>query len=486
MTEREVVQRILAVTVAVSFTIQGVAQETTLNERVSDRLENPLMSGSWDTSPYRVQLFLSFGRTLKQSSVFCDRLTRKVKALIDRDVSRQWQCNVTQLQTDRVNLFSHTTHPEKVHIGVDFDTMHEIQMVVRIEKTNGARWQLQARERNQVEKKWGPVETIEVSKKYTLDRAIVNLCLQTFSPMAVPVSPPESGIIRLSLRAGKLRSFDPDVQWVRKGDVFRVTRLFTRAGNRVVEPVSWTYWKVQQVEMGIAHCRQFSPYRNLNTQRAVGSQLIGWLVRGRHRKTELRFVQPKNAMPLMGFTVHVSDAEQRKLLSRVVTDRKGKIVLEGDASRLLRLDLPGLDQRGRSIWILTGEERSRDVPLDLESAGADLVNQIRVLEETLLDQVARRTLTLRQVQLRMDQEKWQEAEKLLGALDGSNRMMSDRIDKLKQDVERFSGASNLQVERRTTEMENLMNRFLDPKTVRDVESELRRRRSLSSNQSGSS
>jgi hypothetical protein len=124
--------------------------------------------------------------------------------------------------------------------------------------------------------------------------------------------------------------------------------------------------------------------------------------------------------------------------------------------------------------------------LDLESTGADLVNQIRALEETLLDQVARRTLALRQVQLRMDQEKWQEAEKLLSALDGSNRMMSDRIDQLKQDVERFSGASNLQVEKRTTEMENLMNRFLDPKTVRDVESELRRRRSLSSNQSGSS
>ena len=57
MTEREVVQRILAVTVAVSFTIQGVAQEPSLNEGVSDRLENPLMSGSWDTSPYRVQLF---------------------------------------------------------------------------------------------------------------------------------------------------------------------------------------------------------------------------------------------------------------------------------------------------------------------------------------------------------------------------------------------------------------------------------------------
>ena len=486
MTEREVVQRILAVTVAVSFTIQGVAQETTLNERISDRSESPLMSDSWDTSPYRVQLILFFDRTLKQSSVFCERLTRKVKALIDRDVSRQWECEVTRLQTDRVNLFDHITHTEKVHVGVDFDTMHEIQIVVRIEKTNGARWRLQARERNQIENKWGPIQTLEVSKRHTLDRAIVNLCLQTFSPMAVPVSHSESGIIRLSLRAGNLPSVDPDVQWVRKGDVFRVARLFTRAGNRVVEPVSWTYWKAQQVETGIVHCKQFSPYRNLNTQRAVGSQLIGWLVRGRYRKTELRFVHPKNAMPLMGFTVHVSDADQRKRLSRMVTDRKGKIILEGDASRLLRLDLPGLDQRGRSIWILTGEERSRDVPLDLESTGTDLVNQIRVLEETLLDQVARRTLTLRQVQLRMDQEKWQEAEKLLRTLDASNRTMSNRIDQLKQEVEGFSGASNPQVERRTAEMEKLMNRFLDPKTVRDVESELRRRRSLSSNQSGSS
>ena len=486
MTEREVVQRILAVTVAVSFTIQGVAQETTLNERVSDRSESPLMSDSWDTSPYRVQLLLFFDGTLKQSSVFCDRLTWKVKSLIDRDVSRQWECEVTRLQTDRVNLFGHTTHTEKAHVGVDFDTIHEIQIVVRIEKTNGARWRLQARERNQIEKKWGPIQTVEVSKRHTLDRAIVNLCLQTFSPMAIPVSRSESGIIRLSLRAGNLPSVDPDVQWVRKGDVFRVARLFTRAGNRVVEPVSWTYWKAQQVETGIVHCKQFSPYRNLNTQRAVGSQLIGWLVRGRYRKTELRFVHPKNAMPLMGFTVHVSDADQRKLLSRVVTDRKGKIILEGDASRLLRLDLPGLDQRGRSIWILTGEEMSRDVPLDLESTGTDLVNQIRVLEETLLDQVARRTLTLRQVQFRMDQEKWQEAEKLLRTLDASNRKMSNRIDQLKQGVEGFSGASNLQVERRTAEMEKLMNRFLDPKTVRDVESELRRRRSLSSNQSGSS
>lgn len=310
-----------------------------------------------------------------------------------------------------------------------------------------------------------------------LNDAALDALLSAFAPLA-RIDATKGKEVVLRLKASGLPLRDPNLVFVREGDVFQpIQRFNDREGNlRRSAPVPWTFFTVQKTTPEQTVCEKHAGVTAALTRRGTRVEALALRVVPTGGSTVLTLVSRTDPNKLLsGYQVYsrVPGKQAATLLGR--TDRQGQLLIP-PGEYLLRV-----------LLIKNGQEPLARVPMvpGLEpEVSAEIANDdlrlwaegfIYSLQEELVDIVARRRIMETLIRARIEAGKLDQAEKMFEELRTmpTNESFSTRVI---QEKEKFATSDHVvqkKIDRFLNDTITAIHKHLTPQTIVELERELR-------------
>lgn len=438
----------------------------------------PAPSRPLPLQPYTIQIRLSVSESASLTPRLREQFVRRLLRMVSRTVGSLWECTVVDGGVRRSPLDHESDLAWEDAAGRTSNTPQPDKVFLVHLQENAGHDELCGRELTVATQHWGPTLRMRVFSRDLLDRETVTLCWRIFTPTAVPLPDQDREQLDLELKGGALPPRDASLPWVQPGDVFSLVRTFRSEGEVRVEPVLWTYLKVQSIREGIVSCQALSAYRDPASRRAPGSQLIAQAVRTSKTPTRIRFLDLEGEHSLAGYEVRVAESIRQGEPFTAATDANGWVEIPPERfPGVVSVQLRSGSRSLASVWVVPGSVGAQEIRVPDPQAQLTLERRLTALREALVDEIARRVLTIRRVQSLMDRQDWSQAEQAFSQYNTSPSFFEDRLRQIRAELQRTSPEMReARFEQMLAETEAMIKRYLDPQSLVDLHAELRTRK----------
>jgi hypothetical protein len=343
-------------------------------------------------------------------------------------------------------------------------------------------YRAEARELDLRVRMWSTPVAVSVWQPAKLCDAALRAVRAAFAPLAQVTSVDlETKQVTLRLRAGGFPLRDEAIALVEPGDLFRpVLRHLDQTGKLAgVNAIDWTYLVVQKnTPMGLA-CKMHSGFRTPISGRVRGrKEQLALGVHPPHRSTTLTLrSRTRREEVLAGYDVysHAPDSETSQLIGR--TDLRGSLAIPPNEQHPLRVLLV---KHGGKLLARLPLVPGIPPEIDAEVANDDqrlyAEGFAKGLQDELIDMVVRGTVLLSRAQTRIAEKDFDRAKEMVKEL-GDLMKARDRFALRLTQERKLVGSEDKLVQAKITAMFNdthkLLNLYLDPKSVEDLDRKLR-------------
>ena len=467
----------------------------------------------WELTPYRIQVILALGEAPELTPDFQAELTQELYGRVDSLIGAAWDVRVAEpgaalryalvrdVETVTVELVEAGLSPHEATASAEASSsskepsadeaaspaeapfhLDDLDKVILLVVLPGpAGYRVVARELDVRTRQWNTPVSVSVWHDGKLRDAAFAAMRRAFAPLAHVVAVEKSDVT-LRLRAAGFPLRDKTIVMVRPGDVFRpVVRHNDRYGKLTgVLAIEWTFLTVEDVAQAELACKLHTGLRSpLSGRRRGRYEQLALAVAPPGKPTRLTLqsrTEPHD--PLIGYDVysHPPDSKKTDLVGR--TDRLGSVLV------------PPADNPLRVLLVKNGSEFLARLPM-VPGMEAEVVADVRNddqrleaegfisgLQEELIDLVTRREVLLSQYHTRFEEKKYDEAEKLIRQL----RALGTRDDfalHLAQEQKKVFSADKLsqaKIDQMFSKTRKLVNTYLDPAVIDQLDRQLREAR----------
>lgn len=460
----------------------------------------------WELTPYRVQVILATGPAPELTPEFRSQMTQDLLSRVDALVGAAWNATVIEappvlqravlrdLEAVSAELVEEALWPEEEEEpsvpgsdeGLaeeeprpDLDSLDKVILVAIVSGSTG--YDVAARELDVHTRQWNAPARVRAWQFAKLRDAAFRAVWKAFAPLAQIVSV-EGKDVALRLRAVGFPSRDKTVAAVGPGAVFRpVIRHNDRSGKlHGVNPIPWTFLTVEEVLQTGLTCKLHSGMRTpLSGRRRGRFEQLALSVVAPNKPTRLLLrsrTDTEEVLPGYDVYSHPPDSKTTTLVGR--TDRLGSVIVPPGGHPLRVLLVKNGGAFLARLPLVPGVEAETTATIANDSQRLEAEGFITGLQEELVDLVTRREVLLAQIRSRIEENKLDEAAKLvqdLRTLDGRD----DFALYLEQEQKKVFSADRLiqaRIDSMFSKTRKLVNEFLDPNVVDQLDRQVREAR----------
>jgi hypothetical protein len=460
-------------------------QSATPKTAVGAAAHEPSASEALDRQPYRIELHLSFDPSARIDQARRSTLLRQWQAHVRRFVGPTWIITVAVPPSP---LASGDLKTLESHDFSRFDSSFDKVWLVRISTAlQAAGLVFSGREYDAATRRLGPLQEHTASVLADAPRAMLQFALELFSPTAL-ITGQEGGRALLLVRGGAIAPASQLGKVVSKGSVFVPLRLITmKDGSVAIRRIAFTYLQAQETEGAMARCAIVSRLRDPLTQRvALPNTLAAIGIKPGSNTIRMRFVNQVDHTPAAGYTLFARTAPDGLAHELGITDRAGRIALKpgfSDGLVVVRLVAGGSEPLAE-FPLMPGESaEEREIPIDPMPLAVGYQVQLDVLRDEIIDLVAQRSRLEKRMEARLqgdDLEGLEQGLKEYVRLQ-QHDVIADRLKQMKeqatlQQAESKTPVLSKNVQARFSELQALIDRYLDNETFQTYTEALERKR----------
>ena len=438
----------------------------------------------WELTPYKVKTWVVLESRPLIPPTAAAQLDHQLRRSADSTLGAVWDLQVEEAPVECRGDYFALQEPAPDSVLTQFpavDGFDKLMVVVVVCDDNGYR--VNVAELDVRTRVWSAWASQHVDTWARVADVTFTLMCETFVPLA-QIRRVEDDQVTAYVRAGALLRPESSVRrWnvpieITTGDILQpVIRRADRNGkvsSDGVKPIQWTVLLVEEQVGGELICKTLSGYKQpFNVRRSARVEQLALLIRPKYDTTTLRLTDRRNPeQPLVGYDIYSRrpGAEVSEFMGR--TDWRGLLQIDPDQESPVRvLYVKNGNRLLGKLPVIPGQMLELTAPLRNDDGRLEAEGVVLGLKENLIDLVARREVLSSRIRARIEDGKLAEAEQLLGELgrletkDEFNSRIDRRIRNSKDDVRQMINA--FKVESRA-----LLDRYLDPSRVRELQSML--------------
>lgn len=377
--------------------------------------------------PYRVLVSMAIDHQPEFDRGFHADLNEGVSAGLNNRFGAMWNVSVEAGESAGAASLAALERRTNADLNAEFlPGEFDKVILVSVSKT-GSRFDMAAREWDRNSQTAGhAIGDSTFDQRLCADR-IAALIQRVFRPLAMIQNVDESGEhLELMLRAGEFLAADEDALPFRKGEFltpyFRY--LDRKREVRQIQPVPWTFLRVDAIERARLQCTVVSAFRSPVTGSRRRVELMGIAARPLFDESVLRIVprdDPQN--PMVGYRVDVmdrvptaEDAVEDRL--SLITDRAGEVRIPALESRSI---VHVFVHSGHSVLakvpLLPGLEPELELSTPDDTARLEVEGALALLEGNVIDIVARRAVLMARARGSAKNNQWDECDDYIRQLE---------------------------------------------------------------------
>ena len=439
-----------------------------------------------DRQPYRIELHLSFDPSARIDHARRAALLKQWQAQVRRFVGPPWIITIAVTPSPLASGNLETLEAEAFS---KFDPTFDKIWLVRVSAARPASGLVfTGREYDTATRRLGPLQEHTAFVLADAPRAMLQFALELFSPTAL-ITGQEGGRALLLVRGGSIAPASELGKVVSKGTVFVPLRLITMKDHSIaIRRIAFTYLQTQETEGATARCAIVSALREPLTQRvALPNTLAALGIKPGNNTLRLRFLNRPDLAPAAGYTLFARAVPDGLAHELGMTDRAGRIALKpgfADGLVVLRL-VAGTAEPLVEFPMMPGESSDeRAIPIDPMPLSIGYQVQLDALRDEIIDLVAQRSRLEKRMEARLQGEDLEGLEQGLKeyVLLPSRDLYADRLSKMKEQATKQQAESKRPVlskntQARFSELQALIDRYLDNDAFQSYTEALERKRS---------
>jgi hypothetical protein len=435
----------------------------------------------WEYQSYRIHLTLVADSAIRPRSGFEGAVGRAVAERVAATIGPLWSFELEMPQDPATRSFCRDPRdltwnklPRKMQ---EFDKLMWLSISAAPEG-----FHFRCREFDAYTQRWGPLHQRTVQQRSFVGETAFQMVRAAFSPLAVvrPI-PDNDKEVDLAFRGSSLPRLTSEKLFVNPGDAYLPLLRRTDRGGKLLEKGGITeipYTLLTAAREGkegwlaTIHSGMRGPFaskrRGLVEQLAVG-------LRNERGATRVRFhARTDEKQGLAGYEVFRDVAGASPQLVGV-TDRKGEITIPPGDGAVSMVLLRSEGTMLARVPVVAGAPDLLDFPVADDPVRLAAQSEARVFREELIDVVARRTIMMARVRTMLKGGKVDDARKLMSELDDlpTASTFSGAIDAT---ARRLPKSSDPQVQRAVDRLfastRELLSKFLDPRAITALQSEV--------------
>lgn len=432
----------------------------------------------WELTPYRVQVYVAIEDTPRLTETLSSDVRTFLIERIHTLVGASWDATLSAAPLD-LSVAMLGGLDKLATDQLPKESLKQDKVMLISLRADSFGYRLQARELDCRTRLWGTLISREVFQPMLLASAATDVLLASFAPLA-QIEKVDGKMVALRVRAASLPPRDPQAVQVVPGTLFRpVIRTNDRDGNlRADKPpqtIPWTYLLTRSIE-ATASCEMFSGLRGPLSARPRGrTEQLAVAVAPPEAGTQLIVHSRIDKRKLLsGYEVYSYGADDptTTLLGR--TDSRGRLWIDPNSSPLQMLIIKSGGEFLGRLPIVPGVEPEALAGVADDDDRLAVEGYITGLQEEIVDLVARRTMLAARIRARLEEDKLDEAQKLLTEL----RQMRGRddLDVVLREQRRKYFSSDLVVRKKVDKLfadtQQVMVKNLDPRLIDNVAAEV--------------
>ena len=447
----------------------------------------------WELTPYKVKTWVVLESRPLIPPTAAAQLDRQLRRSADSSLGAVWDLQIEEGPVEYRGEFFALQEPSPDSVLTQFPAVEgfdKLMVVVVVCDDNGYR--VDVAELDVRTRVWSAWASRHVDTWARVADVTFRLMCETFVPLA-QIRRVEDDQVTAYVRAGALlRPESSARRWnvpteITTGDILQpVIRRADRNGkvnSDGVKPIQWTVLLVEEQDGGELICKTLSGYKQpFNVRRSARVEQLALLIRPKYDTTTLRLTDRRNPeQPLVGYDIYSRrpGVEVSEFIGR--TDWRGLLQIDPDEESPVRvLYVKNGSRLLGKLPVIPGQMLELTAPIRNDDGRLEAEGVVLGLKENLIDLVARREVLSSRIRARIEDGKLDEAEELIGELgrletkDEFNSRIDRRIRNSRDDVRQMINA--FKVESRA-----LLDRYLDPSRVRELQSRLEEARASAGN-----
>jgi hypothetical protein len=445
-------------------------------------LGRPLPAGAalaespWEFDPYRLQIVVAIANQPRFAGSFSQVLIDDLLKKADAYVGACWV--VEAALADRRLALKMLRDPDALTRDdlPDGWRLRDKVIVVAID-SRGGQFELSFREFDVLTESWQPASRRVVPQQALLAEEAFRGLLAAFAPLA-EIESVENKSAQLRWRSGALAPRDSNLVFAPPGTVLKpFLRLTDRQGKtRKIEPVDWTYLVAGAAEAGHGTATIYTGVRSgLGGKRRGRVQQLALAIRGPQRGTRLEIrSRTDEKRPLAGYEVYAHAPEQKQTTLIGHTGHDGSLSIPPGPTPLRLLIVKNGNELLARLPIVPGLQPVVTARLADDAPRLAVEAFVMALQERLVDVVVRRHVLLSRLKLRIDERKFDDADRLLEELrrlDGQQQFLL-ALDQQEQKTVSSDALVQAKIDKMLANARKLVGQYLDPRELSRAEIEL--------------
>ncbi len=442
-----------------------------------------LAQSSWESTPYRVDVVLAIEDTPELNGVVASDLKAGLKQQIDAVIGPNWSVRVRPAEIDLhwqildslESISPSAITPEQ--LGMD-----KVLMIAVRTAADGI--VIEARDFDCRTRRWSLPQTVKVRQTALLDDGVFAALLKAFSPIARIETDANRQVV-LNGRASGVPLNDRSLTWFRPGQIaIPILRRNDRDGNpkeNGIQEVPWTYILVDNVDSPEKiTCQVHSGTRNpLNVRRRGRIDQLALVVNETKATTRLVLQSRKDSsVGLAGYEVYTSKPGEKTTTLVGTTDRTGAIEIAPSDQTLQVLFVKNGGELLARLPLVPGIKKEAIAPIPNDEPRLRAEGRLRGLRERMVDIVARREILIARINRLVENGDLETAKEFFDELDAlpTRKPLTAQVDALQASSVTDDPRVKAQIDRMFVETRNMLAKYLDPRQINDVRTELNRAR----------
>lgn len=432
-----------------------------------------------ENRPYAIRAEVAFAAGVRLDGRGRQQLLDEWRVLVGRFVGAPWQIQVA-ISPDASLL---QRPPAAWGEGLGEPAPDKVWGLVFEADADG--YALHGREYDVATRRLGPRHYQAVSDPADAPRALLDLSLAIFAPLA-EITDNVADKATLTVQGGLIEPASPLGRFAEPGTIFKPIRIFYNPKDDSIfkiDDVPWSYLLVESAEGQVARARVVSVFSApLTTRTARRNKRVALGVKPGANPTPLKLVNHADQAPLAGYrlvAVPTSDAPPTPI---GLTGRGGQVRIDPSrVSGLVRVQIIAGDVEPLTEFpLVPGEfDAERTLAVDPKPLTMEAHAEIAALGDQVVDVVARRSRIFALLKARSQGERWDEVEKLIKEFRAlpAKPAFQARLDAIEKKVaERQEREKRLILTRtldlRMAEVQALLDRYFDDEQLKPILEEM--------------
>ncbi len=434
---------------------------------------------SWEMTPYKIDILVAIEQQAELSGHTASDLLAGLAQRIDAVVGPMWKVSVRRAEPELRWRMLQSLDRLTTNIITPEQLSLDKVLLVGI-RTAPGRFVVEARDFDCRTRRWSSTQTVSVRQTLALSDSLFRALCKAFTPIAKIQSDAEKGIL-LNARASGILPSDPELVWLRTGDVMiPILRRNDRDGNpkkNGIQEVPWTFLVVGDVRTpGEMTCQVHSGTRNpLNIRRRGRIEQLAIAVNTSESPTRLLLrSRTEPSVVLTGYEVYTSRPGEKKTRFVGLTERDGGIWLAPDDQVLHILFVKNGGQLLARLPVVPGLTAEAVAPIPNDEPRLQVEGSLKGLRMSMVDLVARREILMTRIRRKLMEGDHEVAENYFDQLVQlpTRKPFTQQVDQLRTSSDSRDPRVQAQIDRMFIDTRNLLAKFLDPQQISDLRTEM--------------